>query len=45
MADTPSSFNLRLVSNKERGLLVIRDTWGINAGIYRKIHTKLERGI
>jgi hypothetical protein len=45
IADTPSGFNLRLVSNKERGLSAIRDTWGINAGIYRKIHTKLERGM
>jgi hypothetical protein len=39
----PSSFNLRLVFNKERGLLVIKDTWEINTGIYRKIYTKLER--
>jgi hypothetical protein len=45
MADTPPGFNLRLVPNKERGLSAIRDTWGINAGTYRKIHTKLERSM
>jgi hypothetical protein len=45
MADTPPGFDLGLVPNKGRGLSAIRDTWGIDAGTYRKIHTELERGM